>query len=124
MERLNGAPRTGPGYIQPASSEGRSSLSRRTEISGPEGRRDVARGFNPWLAPPHPTEVPEGRRDLSLRFESASQPARFMPCRRPWTIRWPALRRDVTPSPWPPPGSRYDLSRLYSPRRGVLVDDR
>ena len=33
--------------------------------SGPEGRRDKARGFNPWLAPPPPTEVPEGRRETA-----------------------------------------------------------
>jgi len=33
--------------------------------------------------------------------------------------RWPF--RDVTPSPWFPAGSRYDLSRLYALRRRRIV---
>jgi len=54
-----------------------SCLFGRRRASGPEGRRDVARGFNPWLGRhPHPTKVPEGRREPSRQRRDAVPPGR------------------------------------------------
>jgi hypothetical protein len=101
------------------------SPSRDQEISA-EGGRDAPRPIeNAWQA----TDEARLFAGQAAGSTPSCPPVRLLPkgpgtllrSRRALGARQPSAG-DVTPSPWPTPGSRYDLSRLYCLRRRVMAD--